>query len=696
VAHAQQSQPTAAATVPKLVRFGGSFHPTNGMPVQPVESVTLSVYRDQTGGTPLWQETQNVAVDGEGKYSVLMGATQNDGVPLELLSAGEPRWLGAQFNRPGEAEQPRVLMASVPYALKSVDAETLGGKPASAYLLAPSGSNASSDTSMNVASNAVSTTASGTTTAPATSTSVMTHTTAVKPRTISGQAGFVPYFTDASNDLGDSVIQQSGGFIGIGTVPGAGANTTPSLDLRTYPFSQIGMAQTVDYLGFFSSDQYGPAIYWNPGKDLRLGKAGAQLYGAFGFVEQMRIQSATGNVGIGTMTPGSTLDVAGNINLSGSVLYQGSPALQFPGGLPSANTALGLEALTNNTTGPCDGQHGCDNTAAGARALGYNTTGADNTAVGSEALATNTSGSDNTAAGVFALTSNTTGSSNTAAGGGALLSNTSGSGNTALGFEALFSNISGSNNVAVGYNALLNTNGSGTTTGYGNTAIGTGALQANVSGNFNLALGNASGNAVLGSDNIEIANFGLAGDNGVIRIGNSLHTTFFAAGIYNVAASSGVPVLISSSGQLGTTVSSRRYKEDIQDMGDASRGLMDLRPVTFRYKKAAEDGSKPLQYGLIAEEVAEVYPDLVVYSKDGLPEAVQYQNVNAMLLNEVQKQNQHAQQQDETIRQQQELVAQQQEQVSRQQQEIRSLEARLAALEALLSGKAPTTATAGR
>src|ERR1700691_5514080 len=134
--YAQQSQPTATATVPKLVRFSGSFRPANGMPAQPVESVTLSVYSDQTGGTALLQGTQNVAVDSEGKYSLLMGSTQNDGVPMELLSAGDPRWLGAQFNRPGEAEQPRVLMTSVPYALKSVDAETLGGKPASAYLLA--------------------------------------------------------------------------------------------------------------------------------------------------------------------------------------------------------------------------------------------------------------------------------------------------------------------------------------------------------------------------------------------------------------------------------------------------------------------------------------------------------------------------------------------------------------------------------
>ncbi len=286
VVHAQPSQPTA--TVPKLVRFSGSFHPANGMAAQPVESVTLSIYSDQVGGAALWQETQNVAVDGEGKYSALMGATQNDGVPMELLSAGEPRWLGAQFNRPGEAEQPRVLMTSVPYALKSVDAETLGGKPASAYLLAPSGT--------TLANGGLSTGSgtSATTTAPASATTVLTAATAVKPRTISGTQNFIPYFIDGSNDLGNSVIQEATGTIGIGTVPGANAGTQPSLDLRTQPFSQIGMAQTTDSLTFFSSDTYGPAIYWNPGKDMRFGKGGTPLYNAFGFTEQMRIQSATG------------------------------------------------------------------------------------------------------------------------------------------------------------------------------------------------------------------------------------------------------------------------------------------------------------------------------------------------------------------------------------------------------------------
>jgi hypothetical protein len=100
MAHAQPPQPTAP--VPKLVRFTGSFRPASGLPPQSVESVTLAVYRDQTGGNALWQEIQNVAVDANGHYSVLMGAMRNEGMPLDLFSSGEPRWLGAQFNRPGE------------------------------------------------------------------------------------------------------------------------------------------------------------------------------------------------------------------------------------------------------------------------------------------------------------------------------------------------------------------------------------------------------------------------------------------------------------------------------------------------------------------------------------------------------------------------------------------------------------------
>ena len=159
-----------------------------------------------------------------------------------------------------------------------------------------------------------------------------------------------------------------------------------------------------------------------------------------------------------------------------------------------------------------------------------------------------------------------------------------------------------------------------------------------------------------------------------------LHSSFFVAGVRGVTTgnNNAVNVMIDGNGQLGTVNSSRRFKDDIQDMGDASANLMHLRPVTYRYKQPYVDGSQPLDYGLIAEEVAEVYPDLVVRNKDGEVETVQYHKLTPMLLNEVQKQRHELE-----------------EQKLQQRDQNLKLEARLAALEALLSGKATSTANAG-
>ena len=131
---AQQSASSSAATVtsvPRVMRVTGTFVPATGLPPAPVETITLAIYAEATGGAPLWQETQTVAVDAEGRYSLLLGATQPEGLPLELFASGEARWLGRRFERPGEGEQARVLLASVPYALKASDADTLGGRPPS-------------------------------------------------------------------------------------------------------------------------------------------------------------------------------------------------------------------------------------------------------------------------------------------------------------------------------------------------------------------------------------------------------------------------------------------------------------------------------------------------------------------------------------------------------------------------------------
>ncbi|HEX9781713.1 MAG TPA: tail fiber domain-containing protein [Opitutaceae bacterium] len=293
----------------------------------------------------------------------------------------------------------------------------------------------------------------------------------------------------------------------------------------------------------------------------------------------------------------------------------------------SDNTASGRSALLSNTTGS-------SNTASGASALSRNTTGDNNTASGVNALFNNTDGSDNTASGRNALSSNTTGDNNTASGRSALESNTTGFNNTASGVEALFSNKTGFHNTASGRNALFNN-----TTGFDNTASGGGALFRNTIGSGNIAIGVAAGSSLTtGNNNIAIDNFGVAGESNTIRIGDT-HTRTFIAGIRGVTtATAAIPVLVGTDGQLGTASSSRRVKDDIADMGKASNVLMRLRPVTFHYKTDRNPKKRTLQYGLVAEEVAAVAPNLVALSAKGEIETVYYQHLTPMLLNEYQKQ----------------------------------------------------------
>jgi hypothetical protein len=207
-------------------------------------------------------------------------------------------------------------------------------------------------------------------------------------------------------------------------------------------------------------------------------------------------------------------------------------------------------------------------------------------------------------------------------------------------------------------------------------------LQANITGHDNIAIGIGAAESVSSgnSNNIHLASPGTFVDSGTIRIGApGAQTSYFAAGVRAVttANNDAIPVVIDSAGQLGTVSSSRRFKDDIQDMGEASSGLMHLRPVTFRYKKPFADGSKPIQYGLIAEEVAEVYPDLVARSADGQIETVKYQVLDSMLLNEVQRQ------QAEIGAQKSDLSAQK-EQIRVLDQQNRDLQKRLARLEAAM------------
>jgi len=269
-------------------------------------------------------------------------------------------------------------------------------------------------------------------------------------------------------------------------------------------------------------------------------------------------------------------------------------------------------------------QEGCssDNTFLGDDALVSNT-GSGNTAVGADALLQNTTGNFNTATGTAALVANSTGSSNSAYGDDALQSNTTGSNNTAVGSEALRLNRQGVNNTCIGTDSLLNCRGNS------NTAIG-------ISAGMNITRGN---------NDICIGNVGVAAESNTIRIGNETHTNAFVAGISGVTVPGGVGVIIDSSGHLGTTTSSARFKENIKPMDKASEAILALQPVTFRYKHDLDPNGIP-QFGLVAEEVEKVNPDLVARDDGGKPKpySVRYEAVNAMLLNEFLKEHAKVQQ----------------------------------------------------
>jgi hypothetical protein len=573
---AQSSPPVLPGSVPHLMKIAGVFHPADGQPAGAVETVTLSIYAEPEGGAPLWQETQTIALDAQGRYTVLLGAMQDGGIPAAVFGAGDAQWLGTRFERAGEVEGPRVRLASVPYAFKAQDAETLGGHPASDYALTPSAKDHAGTTK--------GATAKGDAAAPITANVVLP-----------GTLNFLAKYATAT-DVGPSGVYETAfGAVGIGT-------QTPS-DFFHVRFTNTAGTATglavqnlggtaTSYSGMLFFDQNGALGQFqgfnNSTHEYRINNVakvapGGAFNGSINFMignASKFLVASNGNIGIGVPVPASQLDVAGDINLTGVVRLSGKPVMQIPA-TGSGNFGAGPFAFGNNAN------IGDWNTAIGNNALYSNAGGTDNTALGAGALASNTTGGDNTAIGAFASNHNQTGSINTAIGNWALVWTTTGSGNIAIGHDAGYS-LNGAE-----------------------------------------------------SNNIEIGNQGTVGESGTIRIGTpATQTRFFAAGIVGVQTGNNdaVPILIDSAGQLGVTNSSRRFKEDIQDMGEASQRLMQLRPVTFRYRQPFADGSKPTQFGLIAEEVAETFPELAVRDANGTIASVHYERLNVLLLNELQRQ----------------------------------------------------------
>jgi hypothetical protein len=324
----------------------------------------------------------------------------------------------------------------------------------------------------------------------------------------------------------------------------------------------------------------------------------------------------TGAIGILNPHPIAALDVNGATNTS--LYYQiGETRVVSIGSQADENLFIGVGAGNSNQAGQ----------------------GITNTFVGYDAGFSNTTGIANTFSGAGAGYSNTTGLYNTFSGLAAGSSNTSGDGNTFLGLDAGSSNTSGSFNTFFGWGA-----GSSNITGFSDVYI---ANSGPISGSESNTIRIGTQGTGLGQQNVA-----------------------YIAGIYGSTASSGVPVYVNSLGQLGTSPSSLRYKEQVRNMGDSTSALMKLRPVTFLYKPEYADGERTLQYGLIAEEVAKVYPELVAYDKDGQPYSVRYQYLSMMLLNEMQKQYHRAEAEAKVI--------------TAQEQKIDQLEQRLSRLESLI------------
>jgi trimeric autotransporter adhesin len=507
-------QPTAGANgngtivVPPMITFSGVFTDVNGKPLTGVVGATFALYKDQQGGTPLWLETQNVYPDKAGHYMVMLGSTRSTGLPADIFMQGEARWLGVQPQ--GQPEQPRVLLMSVPYALKAADAQTVGGLPASAFVLAappatsqePSGATPS----LGAAASAVAPNVSG-----------------------SGTADYIPLWTGTST-LANSVLYQSG----TGSTAKVGINTTS-------PASTLDVKGGSTVRGLFSLPAKGTATATTGYNSQPFSLSASAFNSGTATAVSQNFRWQAQPAGNNTTSPSGTLNLlfgSGTTAPTGTGLIIASNGVitfasgqKFPGTGPgtitgvtagtdligggtSGNVTLNLDLTkvpqlnTPNTftgnqtvngnlaaTGWVSGagfeigsdMFGWGSTASGNAFLGFagktTVTGSGNTAIGFHGLLSDTTGSRNTATGGGALQTNQTGNDNTATGYEALFLNTGG-GNTASGSLALSANSTGSLNTASGYNALRNN-----TIGWGNTATGAGAMFINTTGVTNTAIG---------------------------------------------------------------------------------------------------------------------------------------------------------------------------------------------------------------
>jgi len=499
--------PSLTATVPHLVQFSGMIKGADGTPGKGLVGITFALYRDEEGGAPLWLESQNVTLDASGHYSVMLGASTSGGLPIELFASKEAHWLGIEPQ--GLPAPARVLLLSVPYALKAGDAETIGGLPPSAFVRAASPtSSSSSDAQSSPAS--------------------------VPPPALGGGGtlDFIPLWTPDGSTLGNSALSQSG----TGSSAKVGINTTS-------PSTTLDVKGTATIRGSFTLPATGTATA-TAGKNSQPLNSAASAFNSStstAVKQTFRWQAepvgnntpnASGSLNllfaIGSATPAETgLNIASNgqIHFATGQTFPGTGTItgvtagtDLTGGgnsgnvtlnldttkvplLNAANTFSGNQSVTGNLTasgtvgggvinagtsfnlGGSPSAFGSNGNSFTGFAGNFTATGNLNTGSGAGALSSNTSGVGNTASGVGALNANTAGSNNTATGWDALLANSTGSFDTAVGSQSLPSSTS-SYNTAIGAYSL-----NADTAGGANTAVGTNALKANITGSTNVASG---------------------------------------------------------------------------------------------------------------------------------------------------------------------------------------------------------------
>ncbi len=470
------AQTDAQTAVPRLVQFSGVLKDAASRPVSGVTSVTFAVYADQEGGEALWTETQNVQADANGHYSAVLGVATTGGFPVDLFGTGQSRWLGVEIAR--QPELPRILMASVPYALKSGDAETLGGLPASSYVTTQQLAASNARPTMTIISGGAAATA--------------TSENAIRPATVdaaqqpaiteatpagSGSTDYIPLWTSSSN-LGNSLLFQTSGKIGLGTTTPAATFDINGGEILRGAFYEYPQATATA-----STGQPSHSFQWNA--SVFNGSTKTAVDYAFGFRaiphnNDTTTPAASLDLFYGTGGPtGSTSDLGLSISstgvitfvpgqtFSGTSLDFGYGASQQQGviyanGKPLLSTYGSPDSVfLGEYSGGGYGENGADqNVGVGYGTLYSLTTGASNSAVGSNALGNDTTGYANTAMGSGAQEGMQIGHDNVAIGAGAIEFSSGSSYNTAVGDLSLSSEFVGSQNVAVGYSAAANNEGS--------------------------------------------------------------------------------------------------------------------------------------------------------------------------------------------------------------------------------------------